>query len=371
MTHDADAQNAHDQVVTTMLKVLEPERCEIRLLGRVADERLGNRSDKEVYLFVPDLHLLSAQRLPYFGNYCFNHAKTELLAKLLEALGNLRCDWRDDGGHELVTVQLGDFFDMWREFSRKPRRGDVPIGECARLRDVLYRGGRPCLDATMLLGNHDTKSGVPLEEIPFQLKAYDRDAAGQPFLFATHGDVFDLLEKLAPDRIQELVVRFFGRMTPVNSYQLYKWKQAGAATNRPLDELKRQIVRDCHRVALPKGAPIVRPGTALPSMMARKVEDPRKETTAAFHRFHQAIRAAAADDPCASRLRVVVVGHSHHPKMMFYEHDETPLLLLDAGAWIERCVYPLAEGGEVEEPNAQLAVLHGNDARIYQVRVPA
>jgi hypothetical protein len=46
-------------------------------------------------------------------------------------------------------------------------------------------------------------------------------------------------------------------------------------------------------------------------------------------------------------------------------------VLMDIGAWIERCTYPLAEGGVVSEPSAQLGVIHGNDARIYQIRIPA
>jgi hypothetical protein len=42
---------------------------------------------------------------------------------------------------------------------------------------------------------------------------------------------------------------------------------------------------------------------------------------------------------------------------------------MDNGAWIEQCTYRLAEGGQVTEPNAQLGVIHGNDVRIYQIRV--
>jgi hypothetical protein len=107
------------------------------------------------------------------------------------------------------------------------------------LRDVLYRGvvrGMPCLRATMLLGNHDTKHGQALEEIDFRLKAFNRDANGEPFL------------------------------------------------------------------------------------------------------------------------------HAPQPPGRF-------LCLMDNGAWIEHCTYRLAEGDEVTEPSAQLGVMHGNDVRLYQIRV--
>jgi hypothetical protein len=47
------------------------------------------------------------------------------------------------------------------------------------------------------------------------------------------------------------------------------------------------------------------------------------------------------------------------------------MLLMDVGAWIENCTYPLAENGiVVTELSAQLGVIHGNDVRIYQIRLP-
>ncbi len=44
------------------------------------------------------------------------------------------------------------------------------------------------------------------------------------------------------------------------------------------------------------------------------------------------------------------------------------------GAWIEQCSYPIEEGGKlatVTGPSAQLGFIRGNDARLYQIRVPA
>ena len=42
---------------------------------------------------------------------------------------------------------------------------------------------------------------------------------------------------------------------------------------------------------------------------------------------------------------------------------------MDVGAWIEQCTYPLDAGETVTEPSAQLGVIHGNDVRLYQMRV--
>jgi hypothetical protein len=50
--------------------------------------------------------------------------------------------------------------------------------------------------------------------------------------------------------------------------------------------------------------------------------------------------------------------------------NETSLPLYDGQRrWIEQYTYRLAEGGQVTEPSAQLGVMHGNDVRIYQIRI--
>ncbi|HEX5050778.1 MAG TPA: hypothetical protein VFZ65_03300 [Planctomycetota bacterium] len=363
---------AHDDVVRALSSALRPHGGELRLLGRLDDARLGNPSPDEVYLFVPDLHLISRSRESSFGAYRFNHADSDLLAGLLHALAALREVWEDDGSHKLVTVQLGDFFDLWREFGGVAHPELIADDEWGSLRDVLYRGvfrRRPCLKATMLLGNHDTKRGVPLPEIPFLLKACNRDANGQPFLFTTHGDAFDVLEQLVDDWLQEFVVQFLGRATPVNKYPVAEWGRQAGRQNKALQDLQSAVVAECHDLDVPQGAPIVEPGQVLPERLLVLVDDPKAQKRDAFDRYHAAMVAAAAASPAADKLRLVVVGHSHHATMFWHPGPGRPLLLMDAGAWIEKCTYALAEGGTTTEPNAQLGVVHGNDARLYQVRL--
>lgn len=362
----------HDDIVAALLDVPDLS-LEVRLLGRIADPVIGNSSDHEVFLFVPDLHVLTPERQKRFANYAFNHAGTRVLARLLQRLATLRADWDDNGEHKLVTVQLGDFFDLWREFPHGADPGSVPDDAHGDLRDVLYRGvdrHLPCLKATMLLGNHDTKRGTPLPEIPFRLKAFNRTEHGNPFLFTTHGDAFDLLEILVPDAIEEFIVQFVGSLTPVNKYPVADWGAAAAKTNKPIKDLEDCIMQPRHDLATASGAVRVQPGDALPARFARIVTAPEDANHGQFEKYHQSITAATARGLDAGSVRVVVVGHSHAAAMILCQPPAgRPLLMMDVGAWIEQCTYPLDEGGTVTEPSAQLGVIHGNDARLYQIRV--
>ncbi len=53
---------AHDEIIAALQDVLEPLGGEIRLIGRVNDKAIGNASKKEVFLMVPDLHIISSGR---------------------------------------------------------------------------------------------------------------------------------------------------------------------------------------------------------------------------------------------------------------------------------------------------------------------
>lgn len=362
----------HDQIVKAFMEVLRPMRGRIRLLGRVSDSVIGNSSRKEVFFFIPDVHLVSPHRQERFGDYGFNHADSELLTKLLKKLAALKRRWDATGRNKLVTVCLGDFFDMWREFPGAAHPEEIDDDEFGDLRDLLYRGvhrNRPCLKATMLLGNHDTKRGAPLQEISYQLKAFNRSNRNTPFLFATHGDAFDQLETL-PDAFQEFVVYFIGKLTPINKYTITNWGKMAAKNNKPLSRLDKAINKEKYLLEPQEGAVVVEPEKPLPRMVARVGRRPSDMGYERFGDFYKAVKEAARQYPTADKLRVVAVGHSHHARMDLCRPEDggRPLLVLDAGAWIENCEYPTAEAGDrIVEPCAQLAVIHGNDARLYQI----
>lgn len=364
-----------------MLEVLNPLRGEIRLLGRVYDQVIENRSDREVFLLIPDLHLISAGRQERFGRYGFNHSlpagqtgESGLLLELLKKMVLLKTSF-ESGNNKLITIQLGDFFDMWREFPGIARPEEIQDVH-NELRDILYRGryrGKPCLKATMILGNHDTKNGVPLQEIPFELKTFNRTGDGRPFLFVTHGDAFDIIETMLPDPVEEFAVYFAGDLTPINKYPVGKWGKYAGDINKPLGSLNQAITEPEHILNNVTGALKVSPGQALPSHLCYEVTSTDETGHGLFRKIYDSIDKATERDLPGQHIRITAIGHTHKACMILCRpvNGGRPLVLMDIGAWIEKCSYPLAENGEtVTEPSAQLGVIHGNDARIYQIRMP-
>jgi hypothetical protein len=367
--------NAHNDVVSALSEVLNPIRGEIRLLGRVDDPLVGNPSDKEVFFLIPDLHVLSTARQERFGKYGFNYSDSGLLVKLLQRMAALRKSWDLSGDRKLVTVQIGDFFDMWREFSGVAKPAEVSDDAHGDLRDVLYRGidrGKPCLKATMILGNHDTRNGIPLPEIPFKLKAFNRTDDDKPFLFFTHGDAFDILETTLPEPIKEFAVYFVGSLTPKNKYWVGNWGKYAGKINKPLKDMESAITEPEHAVGTGAGSPQVIPGQDLPSIFCQEIDSPDKAEHIFFKQIYESIDVAEENNLPGQHVRIAAIGHTHKAFMTLYRpgNGKRPLILMDVGAWIEQCSYPLAEGGgPVSEPSAQLGVIHDNDARLYQIRI--
>jgi len=359
-----------------MLDVLSPEHMEIRLIARVANQVIGNASESEVFFFIPDLHLISPQRQQYFGNYGFNYAAKRILEKVLLRMAILKDEMEDNDGCKLITIQLGDFFDMWRE--NPGSKGSDAVGDdtYGGLRDILYRNNYrmgSCLKATIILGNHDTDLGEPLREINFQFKAFNRTANDTPFLFVTHGDAFDILEAVVPEPIKEFAVKFAGKSTPVNPYSVGTWGKWAAKINKPLSDLKSAITEAEHVINLGAGASVVTPGKDLPPRLCQYISKVDDADNDYFKKIYNALEIAGNEGLAGGHVKAVVMGHTHKASMTLCEPADKgrPLLLMDVGAWIEKCKYPLKETGTViaPEPSAQLGVIHGNDARIYQIRV--
>ena len=368
--------NPHNEVISAMLEVLEPMKGEIRLIGRVNDPVIGNASARELFFFIPDLHLLSSARQQRFGKYGFNYSGKGVLTKLLSNLAKLRKTWEDNDGNKLVTVQLGDFFDMWREFPTSVKPEEVPDDAHGDLRDILYRNidrGGPCLKATMILGNHDTRNGVPLNEINFKFKTFNRTGDEKPFLFVTHGDAFDILEKTVPAPIKEFAVYFAGASTPTNKYYVGNWGKYAGKINKPMGQMDEAIMKPEHQLDPTGGSPKVIAGATLPSFLCREIAAPEEADHKLFGDLYTAIEEAGKEGLAGQHAKIVAVGHTHKASMILCRPRDgsRPMVLMDVGAWIEKCRYRLAENGEVvTELSAQLGAIHGNDARIYQIRLP-
>jgi len=372
----------HEEIAAALLTVLQPLNGELRLLARLSNPLINNPSEKETHLFIPDLHLLTPDRHAEYA-YGFNYSesdpgftRSELLAALLASLCRLSSTWDRQGDGELMTVQLGDFFDLWRQFP-----GDVDQSQIqdshAQILDLLYRaafeGSEECLEAVMLLGNHDTRKGEFLDGIQFTRNYLNEDANGKPFLFANHGDVFDLIEHL-PDALKEFAVDYFSGTHQVSTYELGALSEAAAKYNGAQD-FRFAITQPDHDLAVDAAIAIRDPAAALPERFCEEIAAPEEAAEQHFGKYYQAIDDAAAKDLMGQHVRVVVMGHTHMARMVLYEPDQgRPMLLMDVGAWIERCTYPIADNGATinvpSEPSAQLGVINGNDARIYQIHLP-
>jgi len=144
--------------------------------------------------------------------------------------------------------------------------------------------------------------------------------------------------------------------------------------NNPIKDLDQSITEPEHSLALPVGAPRVMPGQSLPPLLCQKIASPDQVQHGLFSNIYKSIDVAKQNNLPGQHVKIVAVGHTHKAAMVLCkpEDDKRSLVLMDVGAWIEKCKYPLAESGDVvTEPSAQLGVIHGNDARIYQIRIPA
>lgn len=80
--------------------------------------------------------------------------------------------------------------------------------------------------------------------------------------------------------------------------------------------------------------------------------------------FSGAAAKARSIDP---RLRVLITGHTHNPRIIVDASRRAgPLVLMDCGGWVERST---VEGGgsTYEAASAHVGVQCGNELRIYQI----
>jgi UDP-2,3-diacylglucosamine pyrophosphatase LpxH len=366
----------HDEVIEAIQSAIGPRDGELRLLGRVQDPLLGHGAADDVFFFVPDLHLLTPERQTAFGKLEFNYGDPCLLAEILKALAVLKKKWDDAGTAKLRTFQIGDFFDIWREFPKQVDTSKIGDSVYSPLRDILYRGiyrGLACLKTTFLLGNHDIRNADRLTELNCWTKAFNYTGrpAEKPFLLALHGDAFDFIEKF-PTWLKALAVNLAGNSTQVNAYPV---GVDMTRINKPLKELTGAITEPEHDLSV-QGALKVTPGGRLPRFLCDIAKDLSADPLP--HRFmgkiHDVLEEAREESLTGSDVRIVALGHTHKAKMVLYAPDtnEPPFLVMDVGAWIENCKYIQAENGNtITEPSAQLGVIHANDARLYQISIPA
>jgi hypothetical protein len=175
-----------------------------------------------------------------------------------------------------------------------------------------------------------------------------------------HGDVFDWMEWVLPDKLQSLFVYLFAPHLSPNDYALGEMKRVVAqshgrrnygtfiqsATAAPLGRLKQLGVE-----TVPSRWNVQTEGSASPDGLLFLKES--------------ADACARANADYGLALCTTVIGHTHHARIAVQETPDGKLqTLIDCGAWIENCV---SAPGATPMPNAQIAALSANEVRIYQL----
>ena len=328
------------------------ELLQVQLVARLKDdESVGNTNEKYLHVFVPDLHLLSrAARVDYRLKFDWSDEFTKVTTALIKTRDHLKRE-----NHRMTVTQLGDFVDLWRESLEGPKSAKDIIESFPDIRDRFLRKSEDSVSARLLLGNHD------LEVRKAAIFARARMSHYLPgtgwTLMATHGDIYDHMELFLPDVIQNVVLQILGRIP-----------KPGTSSMQKLMDLQRKYPPNDNQ----GDATFAEMGDAGPDLPSEfnviTVTDEQKR-----QKTHKclplAIKAAenlrTVEDPggnlIAPQLKVMVLGHTHHARLVVDKIDD--LILMDCGGWVGN----YRVGQQPKRPNHQLGAVCGSDLRIYQV----
>jgi hypothetical protein len=181
-------------------------------------------------------------------------------------------------------------------------------------------------------------------------------------LAATHGDAFDVIETTVPDQIASFVLQTFGRLATPQTYHMEEMRTLRDQTTTSRD-VRTRIQGDATLASL-HGS-----GEDFPERWSIIEVNQVEERPTAHHLLPNAVRAVQTlrtepdsdGQPAAPNLTVLVIGHTHHARLVV-DHTAN-LVLMDCGAWIES--YQVDQ--EPKRPNRQLGAVCGADLRIYQL----
>ncbi len=377
------ADELHAEVLASLLELTRgdtPTAACVRLIARLQDdERLGRIDASTAAVFLPDFHLTTRRKSQDY-KYSFHFVtqdKPSHRAELLEALLlQLRAAQRrvTAAGGAFELHQLGDFIDFWRarDFIEPDAASVKGVSQAifAEMpflvpgfveRRTIYRG-------RFLAGNHDPHL-ASLDGINCaRSRLLENGETGEAVALVTHGDLFDDLEQQFSEGLKRTMVRLFGPDATPSTYAIPKTDDV-LEGSRPAITL--QSVDD----------PI--PAVVNVCTIDTKTETGSETSKAALNRQHELLAHAteafrglragnAADaarldldvDGALPDLQAIVVGHSHHPRIVAVDEDGEPaFVLFDPGAWIEKI--RINDGDTAH--SAQVGVLCGSDARIYQL----
>ncbi len=228
-----------------------------------------------------------------------------------------------------------------------------------KIRDRFLRIADDSVGAQLLLGKHDLEARQSRNFARARIVHYPPGSGGT--LLITHGDKFDFVELLVPDRIAAFAVQTFGRLAKPQTYPMAELQ---TLRDRQTPRNQQAKIQGDATLAGTRGV-----DGPLPDRF-NVTEVNRTQNRKAAHSLlpnavqtAQHLRTVVEGDgrPIAPRLKVMVIGHSHHARLVV-DHT-TNLVFMDCGAWIEN--YQV--GQQRKRPNRQLGVICGADLRIYQL----
>jgi UDP-2,3-diacylglucosamine pyrophosphatase LpxH len=308
-----------------------------------------------VHLFIPDCHLLSRRDAPAYPKWGFVQDDDLLLC--LESLRELKKNHR----RQLRVWQLGDLFDLWRARGGQDEQAELRriAADHADILELLTYGVPGGVKARIIAGNHDyglfRMSGWRAAR--FRIIENQGSAGGD--VLVLHGDLFSRLERLLPDALQAAAVRF-ATWHSSGGHELYNDDATVASANRAIPDGDQPIGVGQAELAVAGGSP---GGPDNVNVIDAHQGSPKANNKRFFREAREI--AYALRDHGGYDIRLVVIGHTHWPRIVAGKHEDgVPFTLLDAGAWIGHC--RLGKSDPWLE-NAHLAVVVGDDLRIYQL----
>lgn len=363
----------HDDFLRALLEAFPNQ---IFLVARYEGD-LG-LTDSTLRIFFPDFHWMSARCLDrYSGGYQFtgNVTGQPTLATMLGVLEGLQ-----DQAGTMEVFQLGDRFDLWREFTHDDRdvrtayqrvRNDAAIsGLSTRLND---------LRTTYIRGNHDSWL-ADVEDANFaEPRSFLERETADKGIFMTHGHRYDNIETILPDSVKSELVGICPKIKPsTKAIGLFTTKNRQAIDRFQRLRQKSNFPRELYPTVRPDGARQVSKVTDIDDLGQTYVTS--LDVANFFHgtgdrddfehisylTFGGGILTFEQNHP--SNHRVYVIGHTHHARILVDRVGGHPLVTMDCGGWIENCTVVDPETKMLHTaPSRQVGVQYGNDLRIYQL----
>jgi UDP-2,3-diacylglucosamine pyrophosphatase LpxH len=346
------------------------------LVARLFDPDIGMPDDGRIRAFIPDLHMLSYAGQERFPGYGFDsdpgrRERRELMVRFLSSLGSFARGLPNV--KQMEVYQTGDCVDLWREDPLRNDPGAI-LGNNGVVWDLLYNNlkGSPAdpeVPVYFMRGNHDFSILDWGEYGDWQAKYFFDDSP----LGVLHGDVFDWIEKI-PEWLKRAIVYLTGVQSGETNFSQEELQRGNDMLHRRNEESGRYRWASKYRLG---GQSLTLPGgpTGPVADNVIDVQDPAQEegdeNSLQGHRLMgQAYQLAGELARTRQRtIRLLVIGHTHHARIVRYKRAGELFVLMDCGAWLEEWwVGPQGQpppGGT--RPCHQVGLVIGNDCRIYQL----